>query len=264
MKNSSLHVGDGAAEDAFVFLKREAVGHAGDVIFHYGLGGLVIKAPAEFLRQQFRVGGVSVEEFADDFESHLINFDETRMAIELVKEEFLQFPSGGLGLIGEADDILGAVDDIGEGFDVEFFETARGGRDDIRDAPIDQEADQMIVAFARRQVGIGALRLLVEFGDDGDLEKIRDGEVLGEVAVIDIVGVIGDLVSEVDELAFESRAQIRFEIAVDGHVVVGFVFDDAFARFIGEVEAAKIGVAVLDVIDDAQRLGIVIEAAVIF
>ena len=82
------------------------------------------------------------------------------------------------------------------------------------------------------------------------------------VAVIEVGGGVGDFVGEIDELRFERRAAIQQILGqlrvLFGTVIVGML-DDAFAHFKGEIEAAKGGVAQLEIFDDAQSVQVVIE-----
>ena len=83
------------------------------------------------------------------------------------------------------------------------------------------------------------------------------------VAVVEVGGVVGDLVDEIDELRFDRRTlveQIFRERGKLRRVVIARMFDDAFADFKRQIEAGKIQIALLELLDDPQRLQIVIEA----
>ncbi len=135
---------------------------------------------------------------------------------------------------------------------------------DIGDSPVDQQSNQMIMPFSRRQVGITALRTFVQPRYDGDLKQFVDFQVTGKESVIDIVRIVGDLIGKVDQLTFQRRTMLGIEVAEYGHVVVGLVLDDAFADFVGKIQPAKLRIAIFDIVDHAQRLRVVIESAVVF
>ncbi len=83
------------------------------------------------------------------------------------------------------------------------------------------------------------------------------------VAVVEVGGVVGDFVDEVDELSLERRAlveEIFGELGMFRGGIVAGMFDDSFADFESEIEARKIQVALLKMFDDVERVQIVIEA----
>ena len=104
--------------------------------------------------------------------------------------------------------------------------------------------------------------LKVAFKDGYALADLLERKQVRFKAVVQVGGVVGDFVGEVDELGLERRALVqsilgKFRKAF--RIVVAGVFDDAFADFEGQVQAAKGSVANLKVFDDAQRVEIVIE-----
>ena len=83
------------------------------------------------------------------------------------------------------------------------------------------------------------------------------------VAVVEVGGVVGDFIDEVDELSLERRAlveEIFGELGMFRGGIVAGMFDDSFADFESEIEAGKIQVALLKMFDDVKRVEIVIEA----
>ncbi len=91
----------------------------------------------------------------------------------------------------------------------------------------------------------------------GDLKQARLD------AVVEVGRQVGDLIGEVDQLRLERRTlieQIAGELGVLLDRVVARVLDDAFANAQCEVESSMGGVALLEVLDDAQRMHVVVEA----
>ena len=85
---------------------------------------------------------------------------------------------------------------------------------------------------------------------------------MGFVAVVEVGGVVADFVGQVDELGFERRTlieQVLGQLRMLRCVVIARVLDDAFADFEREVQAAKGGVALLEIFDDAQGVQVVVE-----
>ena len=97
-----------------------------------------------------------------------------------------------------------------------------------------------------------------------DARRARSSvEQAGLEAVVDVVAVVGDLVGEIDDLRFQARRAAPASKARDQRPVVARrVLDDALAHLPGQVEAAKARVALLEHVDDAQALRVVLEAAV--
>src|SRR5262249_46798711 len=86
-------------------------------------------------------------------------------------------------------------------------------------------------------------------------------------AVVDVVVVVRDLVGDVRELSLETRLaplqETSAELAELARVLERAVLQDAFARLEGEVQAAEARIALFEFVDDAQRLQVVLEAAVV-
>ena len=115
-------------------------------------------------------------------------------------------------------------------------------------------------------VGIDLLDFAIEAFEDGHaFADFVEREQMRFVAVVEVGGVVGDLVGQVDELGFERRTlveQIFGEFRMFLRAVVVRVLDDAFADFEGQVQAAEGGVALFEIFDDAQGVQVVVEEAV--
>ena len=76
------------------------------------------------------------------------------------------------------------------------------------------------------------------------------------------MAVIGDLVGEVRDLRFE-RGILRVEAGAFARVIVGgVVLHQALAHFPREVQAGEAGILLLQFLDDAQAVAVVLEATV--
>ncbi len=86
-------------------------------------------------------------------------------------------------------------------------------------------------------------------------------------AVVDVVVVVGDGVGEVRDLRLEARLaaldEAPPELAERARVRERAVLQDPLARLEREVEPGELGVAFLELVDHAQRLQVVLEAAVV-
>jgi hypothetical protein len=81
--------------------------------------------------------------------------------------------------------------------------------------------------------------------------------------VVEICGEIGNLVGEIDQLRLQRRPlvqQIFGKLGMVFDAVVTRVLDDAFTNTEGQVQPAMRGVTLLEVLDDTQRVEVVVEA----
>ena len=85
-------------------------------------------------------------------------------------------------------------------------------------------------------------------------------------AVVDVVVVVGDLVGEIGHLCLERRLPPQQEalaqFAQRARVLLPAVLQDALARLEAQVQSVECRVALLEFVDDAQRLQVVLEATV--
>ena len=92
-------------------------------------------------------------------------------------------------------------------------------------------------------------------------DSLRDAQARLE-SVVQIGGVVGDLVDQIDQLRFERRAfieQIFGELRKFRGEIIARMLDDSFAHFEGQIQSGKIQIALLEFLDDVQRMQIVIE-----
>ena len=122
----------------------------------------------------------------------------------------------------------------------------------MRRSPICRELRAHLARVAREQRDILQL---------GQLQQAR------AQPVVDVVVVVGDLVGEVGDLRLEAWLALLQEALADlaepAGVLDRTVLEDAFARLEREVEAVESAVALLELVDHAQRLQVVLEPAVL-
>ena len=111
------------------------------------------------------------------------------------------------------------------------------------------------------------LDLAVAAAEDVDVvADVADLEQAGLDSVVEVRREVGDLVGEIDDLGLERRAlveKIGSQFGMLRRGVVARVLDDALADAEGEIEAAMGGVALLEVLDDAEGVEVVVEAAAV-
>src|SRR5260221_1330466 len=97
------------------------------------------------------------------------------------------------------------------------------------------------------------------------IHPVRDllnREQPGFVAIVEVGGVVGNFVSQIDELCFERRTLIEHVLVklrmLPGSVIVR-VLNDALADFKCQIQPAESGITKFEIFDDSERVQIVIE-----
>jgi len=148
-----------------------------------------------------------------------------------------------------------------------FQDEALGVGDQVAGEMV-EDVPEGLVEFERGAgCGMLGIHLVVEIGEERNtLAKGVEVEQIRFEGVVEVGGVVGNLVHPVDELRFEGRAQVEKvfgEFGKFGGSVVAGMLDDAFADLEGEIEARKGKIAMLEVFDDAEGMEVVIEAAAV-
>ncbi len=250
----------GWVEQALVLLHCKPVGHAGDVIAD---GAFQPPDGDEFLirrRQSGRFVPVGVEEVGDDPLRLDLHPHDPEMAIQIVIEEILHLPVTPLHVLTVADDVVFQLLNLQRRFRLAFLEAPVGGLDDIGDEQAHQVADHA-VAFHIVQVGTAPVEGLAQDLPQGDAFQHLRKDQAGTQPVVEVVRGVSQLVGNVADLRLEVASQRRVEIPRVRDVILRLMFDDAFARLPGQVEAGEFRVALLKFGDDAQRLLVVVEPA---
>src|SRR5580704_6996927 len=136
---------------------------------------------------------------------------------------------------------------------------------EVADQVIDHAPQDLVDQPPSGECRVLAAHHLVIPGEERNLCELLHRHEAGANAVVDVVIVIGNLVREISELRLESRlrapqkplAQLPELPRIRG----GAMFQDPLAALEGEVEAVEFGVLLLQLIDDPERLQVVLEAA---
>ena len=94
------------------------------------------------------------------------------------------------------------------------------------------------------------------------VRNLLDREQPRFVTIVEVGGVVGNLVGQVDELRFERRPlieQILGEFRMLLGVIIVRVLDDALADFESQIQPAESGVTDFEVFHNAERVQVVIE-----
>ena len=143
----------------------------------------------------------------------------------------------------------------------------RGGAraDEIRDELADHLADRLAALKLRLQAGMLPPDAAQVLGEQRQRGELLEGDESRAQAVVDVVVVVGDLVGDVGELRFEPRLRAVEEAPTDvaelARVLQRAMLENPFARLERQVEPAEGRVPILELVDDAERLQVVLEAA---
>ena len=78
------------------------------------------------------------------------------------------------------------------------------------------------------------------------------------------MAVVSDFVAQICHLRLERSGPGLEPMAVARMIVTGFVFGQSLADFPCQIQAGKSGIFLLQLLDDAQALAIVLKPAVVF
>ena len=142
--------------------------------------------------------------------------------------------------------------------------------DHILDHSCQKAPDKLVGAADRLYVRRFPVHLAHHGVDEGNLAERLGGQKAGAQPIIDIVGVIGDVVGEGGDLRLEAGLRGKVEVAEIGIGAEGragarrpVVFHEPFKAFVREVQPVIVGVTALEPGHDAVGLKVVIEPAVL-
>jgi hypothetical protein len=209
--------------------------------------------------------------------------NQAGMAIQMLKKEALDLPINfGVGR-READQLGAKRAHIVGAFDHRLLDAAAAGLDRILDQTRDEPAHEFVNETRRFEAGIERFDLDAELAQKIDAADIGDGDQPGAQTVVDVVGVISDVVGQRRGLRLgagktaeleirngiilqQRHRQAAFGVAADGRAIWfeqwPIVLDEPFQSLEGQIEAIERRVATLQLGDNAKRLRVVIESAI--
>src|ERR1700728_1332739 len=204
--NEPLGPGLARAAVLFVLFEDEIVGHAGNVVANYSWERVFLGFLLIVLRKSLRVGHPESEEFVDDSFRVLFFFRQRWTVIEIFVEEVSVPLPLGFDRRAEGDEPFGMFANVIEGLDFGF--TSAGAR--VGDQIVDEKIQHPLHGLVEFQfvgcVGIDLLDFTIKAPEERNaFADLFEREKMGFVAVVEVGGVIGDFVGQVDELGFEWR-----------------------------------------------------------
>jgi hypothetical protein len=153
------------------------------------------------------------------------------------------------------------------------------GRQGVFDEARDDAPDQFMDDAHPLQPGMTRRDIVQQVPQEGNLAQVFEVEQTGAQPVVDVMGVIGDIVGERRALRLGRGEQLKLKrkncvefIDFEWNISIivmsrmrsaqrAIMFDQPFQRLVAQVEPVPAGVAPLQLCDDAQGVGVVVEAA---
>src|SRR5246500_5574550 len=137
------------------------------------------------------------------------------------------------------------------------------GPDQIVHQPVEHAFQGLVELQLLGGLGIKLSDLAIEALENSNaLPDFFQRQQVRFVAVIEIGGVVGDFVREVDQLGLQRRTlveEILCQFRMLLRIVIVRVLDDPFAHFERQVQAAKSGVALFKIFNNTQGGAIMVE-----
>src|SRR5579871_5562043 len=247
----------------FVLLQDVGIGHAGDVIADHARQGLGDGLFAIVAGEGGRIAHPVGKQVGDDALGVDLFRLEVRTVIKVAVKELLGLAALLVNFGGKSGEALGMGAHGVEGGDAGVADATRGVGDQVGDQAVEHALEGLIEFQFFLDGGEGAFGVTIkefEYGNGG--ANLGEREDVGFVAVVEVGGVVGNFVSQVDELGFERWAlikQVLGELGIIGGAVVAGVLDDAFAHLESQVQAGEGGIALLEILDDAQSVEVMVE-----
>ena len=186
------------------------------------------------------------------------------MSIKMLPQVLLEFEVLGVDLLAEREQRRRQGPHGRDVAGLRGVERRARGVDQVVDRVIDHATHDFVDQASLLQLRVLLAHRLVLAADHFQLTQLVDRDQAGADAVVDVVIVVGDGIGEVRELRLERRLASLQESLADvaqlARVGRRAVLEDAFANLEGQVQAGKLGIALFQFVDHAQRLQVVLEA----
>ncbi|QTK78444.1 hypothetical protein AT6N2_C0560 [Agrobacterium tumefaciens] len=273
----------GAVKQPLVGAQCITVGHARQIVAHMPrfrghahAGNAVHPVVALHFRRHLHI---TVEKIGDDLRSAGADAHDVRVPVDMGKEQLLDLPVrlGHLGRKGRDSKIRGP--DVGSPLRLQPGKILLRHADHILNHVGDLPPHDLVGETLLVENRIFRAHLRHQAAEEWHLLQHFKAEITGTQTVIDVMGIVGDVVGNCRHLRLEAGIAADLEILQlaifeDGQRNRTFyalalrihqraiVLDEAFQRFPGQVDAVIFGITALQLGDDAQRLGVMVEAAI--
>ena len=259
------------SRDPGVLLQCESISHAGDIVGygpHCRVRAGIVERPlravcviighqGEVIAERCKQGGYS----RVCTPGHLLHM---RMRVELLAQKLFERHLNIVELRGERNQrailFSNGIDTLGTGL-IDFPLT---GLDDIGDELVDHRSDDFSCQSRLFALRILAAHVSGSIGKEGNRLELPQIDQPGTDAVIDIVVVVGDFIRQICDLCFEAGLFAVDEPSADvaelPGILRGAMLENAFASLEAEIEAVEACIPLFELVDDSERLQIVLEA----
>ncbi len=139
--------------------------------------------------------------------------------------------------------------------------------DEVRNHGTHHAADHLEheAAVVQRQIPVAIAHAPVLLPEQGLPAQLRKRDQSRTQAVVHVMVVVGNRVRDVRDLGLEPRLpafeEPDTEFAEDGGISRRAVLQNTLPRFEHQIQAGKVGVTLFELVDDPERLQVVLEAA---
>ncbi|PHJ94047.1 hypothetical protein VF09_37190 [Nostoc linckia z9] len=262
---------------------RISVGHAGQIVAD--MAGLLAVVEArdvvdpEVALHQLRVGHIGIEEVCDDLGGSGTDAHDIGVAIDAAEQQLLDRLIGLGHLVREGGDRHRGRSDILDTLWLDLLQPVLRDANHILHHARDLPAHDLVGEPVSIEMGITVAHLLHQPGEEGHVFQHLEGEIARAQAVINVMGVVSDVIGNGRDLGFQAGKARQFQV-MDLAIVedrlrngstcplpaLGFqrsiMLHKTFERLPGQVQSVEIGITPFELGHDTQRLGIVVEAAI--
>src|SRR5579883_2482774 len=215
------------------------------------------------LRQAIAMAQEELEQLADHGDRAFPALHQIRRRIHFREQEPLQQTAGLGGVRRESGQPVRKRPNVFHRLHPRCPHLPDGAFNQAGNQQIDQLAQALVedLAAARaRELGFHGVQQRAVLRNT--IGHIAGGQHLGRESVIQIGGIVGRFVRQIDQLRLQRRAEAR-QVGVEFRLLSGpevaRMFDDSFAHFECQVQARKSRVALLELLDNPEGVDIVVE-----
>jgi hypothetical protein len=251
-----------------VLPQQKLIGHSGNVVAYHDVPRFRPREPLMGGWHGARRSQVVLKKFLKALHGAIAILGEDRPVVNIRKEKALEFRIARREFFAEASQPLRRTANIVHSRHVASADAPIGLFDQIGCKQIENVLERFVEFQFSTRAGVGRIHVRVRFSKDRyfvaqcvQIEEFRFPRI------IEIGGVVRDFIDRIDQLSLERWAQIEKILGQLRKFLCGVfarVLDDAFADLKRKIEPRKIQIALLELLDDAQRVQIVVEAIAVF
>ncbi len=186
--------------------------------------------------------------------------DHAVVAVHALHEERLEALDLAGEVVTEADEAPRGPADLLDAGHARLADGGLAGLDGVAGHQLDQQFRDPPGPLVGREVRQGGGEVRRRLPEDGQVLQVRRRDDAHRQRVVQVVAVVGDGIGHVHGLAFQGRPAVAEPVGARRIVRRG-VLGDAFADLVGQVQPPELRVRMFQVVDDADAVAVVLEAA---